>query len=171
MFYFSSLTCTIQLIVARIMITIIITWNRDSYIWPLWQSWLRHWTNDQKILGSNPVWICHSGCLRQVHFHCPFIPKKYKMVQIWYKYGTVRAVMALSVDQFCAPLSSSQGGCSLGSWDGIRNEQAQWSGVIYAVDRAILLDVDYNLALLAPLYVFGNSSTCSYILMRNLWNM
>ena len=23
-------------------------------LWPLWQSWLRHHTNDQKIMGSNP---------------------------------------------------------------------------------------------------------------------
>ena len=48
--------------------------------------------------------------------------------------GTVMAVMALSVDQFFAPLSS-QAVCSLASWDGIRNE---------AVDRAASLDVDYN---------------------------
>ena len=45
-------------------------------MWPLRQSWLRHCTNDQKIMGSNPGWIWHGGGLGQVHFHCPFIPKK-----------------------------------------------------------------------------------------------
>ena len=60
-------------------------------------------------------------------------------------YRTVRAEMGLSVDHFCAPMNS-QAVCSLGRWDGIRNEQAQWSGVICAVDRAVLLEVDYNKA-------------------------
>ena len=40
--------------------------------------------------------------------------------------------------------------CSLGSWDVIRNEQAQWSGVMYAVDRAVSMDVE---TMTQPLYV------------------
>ena len=73
------------------------------------------------------------------------------------KIGTVMAVMALSVDQFCTPISS-HAVWSLGSWDGIRNRQAQWSGVICAVDRAVSLDVDYNPARLPLLHKPFNPS-------------
>ena len=43
---------------------------------------------------------------------------------------------------------------SMASWYGIRNEQAQWSGVICAVNRTVSLYVDYNPApLLLPLNI------------------
>ena len=44
------------------------------------------------------------------------------------------------VHQWTARLYAS----SMGSWGGIRNEQAQWSGVKCTVNRAVSLDVDYN---------------------------
>ena len=55
-------------------------------------------------IWKDPGWICHNGGLGQFHFHCLFIPKKKHN-------GTMRAVIALSVDQFCVPMGTR--GCML----------------------------------------------------------
>ena len=79
---------------------------------PLWQSWLKHPTNDQKIMGSNPGWICHNGSFAQVHFHCPFIPKKSKMIW-WGQWGHCQLIS--SVHQWSARLYAPWG-VAIESW-------------------------------------------------------
>ena len=48
-----------------------------------------------------------------------------------YKWVPVRAEMVLVIDlALCATYSATQAVYSQGSWDGLRNEKGQWSGVI-----------------------------------------
>ena len=76
----------------------------------MWQSWLWHRANYQKvrILAETViVWALGKSISTASSYQRN-------------KYGAMRAVMALSVDQFCAPMSN-KAVCSSWIWDGIRN--------------------------------------------------
>ena len=68
----------------------------------MWHSWLMCHSNDQKIMGLNPGWICHSGGLGKSPFPLPLNTKEVKTFVQWGQWWYYQLIS--SVRQWAARL-------------------------------------------------------------------